>query len=69
VQTCNTQAKLETNFADNVNSLQKKSNDNDEINHQKKMLELIESVQSLNWKNVRILPQLHTWLWGNKTGV
>ena len=69
VQACNTQAKLETNLANNDISQFVNSQHIDEINHQKQMLELIESVQSLNWKNVRILPQLHTWLWGNKTGV
>jgi 7-carboxy-7-deazaguanine synthase len=57
VQPCNTQAKIE-------------NNDNPEVNdQQKQLLWLIEAAQSLNWHTVRVLPQLHTWLWGNKSGV
>jgi 7-carboxy-7-deazaguanine synthase len=69
VQPCNTQAKLEENIIDienTVNSKQLKSIAN---NQQESMLWLIKAVQNLNWQNTRILPQLHTWLWGNQTGV
>lgn len=62
VQPCNTQAKLKTD-PDTLDS------EPENYDQQKQMLWLIEAVQSLNWHNVRILPQLHTWLWGNQTGV
>lgn len=34
-----------------------------------RMLWLIDRVKSDNWNDVRILPQLHVLLWGNKKGV
>ncbi|MCL4111474.1 UNVERIFIED_CONTAM: hypothetical protein GTU68_002258 [Idotea baltica] len=60
VQPCNTSAKLE------------ESNDEAQaipIDQQQQMLWLIDEVQKLEWNSARILPQLHTWLWGDKTGV
>lgn len=63
VQPCNTSAKLEDN-----NSKSKLSH-TIPLDQQKQMLWLIEEVQLLEWNQVRILPQLHTWLWGDKNGV
>ena len=51
VQPCNTEANIEDNHAKEIRTDQ-----------QKQMLWLIDAVQSLNWKQARILPQLHTWL-------
>ncbi|MEH6455539.1 MAG: 7-carboxy-7-deazaguanine synthase QueE [Cocleimonas sp.] len=73
VQPCNTSAKLE----DHLNDPEKNIEHNDitrktrviPINQQTQMLWLIESMQKLDWREARILPQLHTWLWGDKTGV
>ncbi len=59
LQTCNTNAAIDQNNSNTISSSLQKQN----------MLELIESTQKLHWHNVRILPQLHTWLWGDKTGV
>jgi len=62
VQPCNTQAKLQ---ADNTIKADNQSNNNP----QQQMIDLIAATQSLNWHQVRILPQLHNWLWGDKRGV
>ena len=62
VQPCNTSAKLEENCL--VNKAKAIP-----IDQQKQMLWLIDEVQQLGWNNARILPQLHTWLWGDETGV
>ena len=51
VQPCNTEATIEDEHSKDTN-----------IDQQKQMLWLIDAVQSLNWKQARILPQLHTWL-------
>ena len=59
VQPCNTKAKIET--CPKVNESSK--------NKQKPLLDLFDAVQALNWTSVRVLPQLHTWIWGNKSGV
>jgi len=67
VQPCNTSAKLENDRSDPNTGL-----DKDHvipIDQQRQMLWLIDEVQQLDWNNVKILPQLHTWLWGDKTGV
>ena len=56
VQPCNTQASINissNNTAHEIDSPQ---------DQQKDMLWLIDAVQSLNWRDVRILPQLHVWL-------
>ena len=60
VQPCNISASLE----DDNTRLQEDS----EID-QKRLLWLIEEVQNLHWHRVRVLPQLHRWLWGDQTGV
>jgi 7-carboxy-7-deazaguanine synthase len=61
IQPCNTTARLE---GDNSQTVEKNSN-----NDQQRLLWLIEYTQALNWHQVRILPQLHRWLWGDQTGV
>ncbi len=62
VQPCNTQASLdETPSTGNALSEHSES--------QSQLLWLIEEVQTLNWNKVRVLPQLHRWLWGDKPGV
>ena len=63
IQPCNTSAKLEHNYNE--------SDKNNEIpiDQQQQMLWLIDEVQQIDWNNARVLPQLHTWLWGDKTGV
>ncbi len=68
VQPCNTQAKLEESIVNTVNIIKTKSEYNAKT-QQESMLWLIEAVQKLNWHNARVLPQLHTWLWGDQTGV
>ncbi len=62
VQPCNTQASLEVNPPDK--KMVQKGND-----QQSQLLWLIEEVQALDWYQVRVLPQLHAWLWGDQTGV
>ena len=52
VQPCNTQADI-NNTTDAMDSPR---------DQQKDMLWLIDAVQSLNWRDARILPQLHVWL-------
>ena len=66
VQPCNTSAKLEENSFENSHANIAKAIP---IDQQKQMLWLIDEMQKLNWNSARILPQLHTWLWGDKTGV
>ena len=68
VQPCNTSAKLEDHLfnKEKTNSIDSQAIP---INQQTQMLWLIEAIQDLDWNNARILPQLHTWLWGDKTGV
>ncbi len=61
IQPCNTDAQLEGGGAKAVRQQQ----DVD----QQRLLWLIEKIQELNWHQVRILPQLHRWLWGDQTGV
>ena len=61
VQPCNTRASLE-DVPDNKHSLL-------HADQQKPLLDLIAATQAMNWYNVRILPQLHTWLWGDTPGV
>ncbi len=63
IQPCNTSAKLEHNYNESD-----KSNEIP-IDQQQQMLWLIDEVQQIDWNNARVLPQLHTWLWGDKTGV
>ena len=62
LQACNLTAAIDINISDS----QANSSHQDQ---QQSLLALIDSAQSLQWHNVRILPQLHTWLWGNQTGV
>lgn len=58
VQPCNTKADIN------------KTPDGDETyESQQAILDLIDAVQRLYWTSVRVLPQLHNWIWGNKTGV
>ncbi|MGK0272877.1 MAG: 7-carboxy-7-deazaguanine synthase [Cocleimonas sp.] len=71
VQPCNTSAKLEDHLTKNdldknINNLNSKTIP---IDQQTQMLWLIEAIQKLDWNTARVLPQLHTWLWGDKTGV
>ena len=68
VQPCNTSAKLEDHLKD---SEKNKSAETKAIpiDQQQQMLWLIDAIQKLDWNEARILPQLHTWLWGDKTGV
>ena len=63
VQPCNTSAKLEDDRSES--NIEKAI----PIDQQKQMLWLIDEIQKLEWKQARVLPQLHTWLWGDKTGV
>ncbi len=63
VQPCNTQASLES-----ADSLVEKDVANS-LDQQGQLLWLIKEVQALNWYQVRVLPQLHAWLWGDQTGV
>ena len=68
VQPCNTSAKL----GDHLSGNDKKTSNEALVipyDQQKQMLWLIEAVQKLDWNEARVLPQLHTWLWGDKTGV
>lgn len=59
VQPCNAEA--------DINELQQE--DKSLIDQQQQMLWLIDEIQTLDWKDTRVLPQLHTWLWGNRSGV
>jgi len=68
VQPCNTSAKLEDHLIDNDNTHSAESKAIP-IHQQKQMLWLIEAIQNLDWNEARVLPQLHTWLWGDKKGV
>lgn len=61
IQPCNTDAQLEGDDSNAVSQQQ----DVD----QQRLLWLIETIQGLNWHQVRVLPQLHRWLWGDQTGV
>ena len=63
VQPCNTSAKLE----DDRSASERDSEI--PIDQQQQMLWLIDEVQKLHWNKARVLPQLHTWLWGDKIGV
>lgn len=65
VQPCNTNAKLE----DHLKVYDSNRTKSIPIDQQQQMLCLIDAMQNLDWKQARILPQLHTWLWGDKTGV
>lgn len=58
VQPCNTQADID-----------KTPDEHETHDTQQAMLDLIDAVQKLKWTTVRVLPQLHNWIWGNKTGV
>lgn len=72
VQPCNTTAKLEANFVVTKANEAKPNDANTHaigIDQQQQMLWLIDAVQTLNWHQARVLPQLHTWLWGDQTGV
>ncbi|MCK5917051.1 MAG: 7-carboxy-7-deazaguanine synthase QueE [Cocleimonas sp.] len=60
IQPCNTDASLEGN------KTQQTLADNRD---QQRLLWLIECTQALHWHQVRILPQLHRWLWGDQVGV
>lgn len=62
IQPCNTQASLEGDLTKNADTT-------DKIDQQSQMIALIDATQTLNWHQVRILPQLHTWLWGDQKGV
>lgn len=64
VQPCNTSANLEDDYNNSIDQSKKIP-----IDQQQQMLWLIDEVQQLNWNKAKILPQLHTWLWGDKTGV
>lgn len=71
IQPCNTSASLEgTTFEDTIfedtTSDKPKSRDNNDRQH---LLWLIETIKALHWHQVRVLPQLHRWLWGDQTGV
>ncbi len=63
VQPCNTQASLEI-----IQTSSEKLN-SEKSNPQNQLLWLIEAVHALKWHEVRVLPQLHRWLWGDKPGV
>jgi len=77
VQPCNIGADIRIDNRSNSSEVLKSEPVTEQINQQtkqqtiqhKQMLWLIEAVQSLGWNNVKVLPQLHTWLWGDKTGV
>lgn len=58
VQPCNTEANIEHESKAEIT-----------LDQQQQMRWLIDQVQQLNWHKARILPQLHTWLWGNQSGV
>lgn len=62
VQPCNTNANIKENKLENEAKAIP-------IDQQKQMLWLIDQVQKLEWNQARVLPQLHTWLWGDKIGV
>ena len=66
VQPCNSDADINQDKSDNQDS---NKSSNNSYNQQQQMLWLIDAVQSLNWHSARVLPQLHTWLWGDKSGV
>ncbi len=65
VQPCNIHADITVDKRTFTNS-QQNSNENGAkttpYDQKQRMLWLIDAVQSLNWSNVRILPQLHVWL-------
>jgi 7-carboxy-7-deazaguanine synthase len=61
IQPCNTEATLE--------GYQREKNLPKPNNDQQRLLWLIECTQALHWHQVRVLPQLHRWLWGDQTGV
>ncbi len=61
IQPCNTNASLEDNTIGGGNT--------SEHYDQQRLLWLIETTQTLHWHQVRILPQLHRWLWGDQAGV
>ncbi len=73
VQPCNIEADINIDNRSHTSEVSKSEAITEQINQQdkqkKQMLWLIEAVQSLGWNNVKVLPQLHTWLWGDKTGV
>ncbi|WP_203363164.1 7-carboxy-7-deazaguanine synthase QueE [Bacillus sp. REN10] len=58
-------------FLQTGNDRLQESNDAELLSHLVKKYEwLIEqTMPDADWKNVRILPQLHTFVWGNKKGV
>ena len=62
IQPCNTDATLE-------GTPTKKNDTNKHTTDQQRLLWLIERTQALHWHQVRLLPQLHRWLWGDQTGV
>ncbi len=68
VQPCNKDADINVVNPTLTTEIANKEADGN-INQREDMLWLIDAVQSLNWNTVKILPQLHTWLWGDKTGV
>ena len=68
VQPCNTSAKLEDHLSEDGKNIASEAQAIP-IDQQKQMLWLIEAVQKLDWNEARVLPQLHTWLWGDKIGV
>ena len=61
IQPCNTDARLKEN--------DDKTIETSPHNDQQRLLWLIECTQALSWHKVRVLPQLHRWLWGDKIGV
>ena len=69
VQPCNSNADITVDNRANEKNLETKSktktenqSENQPYDQKQKMLWLIDAVQSLNWNDVRILPQLHVWL-------
>ena len=68
VQPCNTCAKIENQLTEQSQKTNEEAH-TIPIDQQQQMLWLIDVMQKLDWKSARILPQLHTWLWGDKTGV
>ena len=61
VQPCNNNADINIDNRSTTDDLENKE-ENSPYDQKQKMLWLIDAVQSLNWTDVRVLPQLHVWL-------
>ena len=63
VQPCNSEADITVDNRAIAKSLETETKfEKQPYDQKQKMLWLIDAVQSLNWNDVRILPQLHVWL-------